>query len=1807
MDSNSQLMKIWDVLSPADATRVVTALRQDGLVWAALTRDNLLQKAVDLPFAAAENWTPARLALLSAGLHNLADGLASGLQVELPADILQEALHACDMLLTAGQFPGERSELESALLCAFALRDRYRLTRSWSDVLREPCAQAAGAAPSVHARWRAVLACLPGVVPEPLSLLHAIAALPEPIGRDWACHCVLSVPLVEEDRQETLLALLRERTTAQQIRWCRHLRAAGHAELAQTLAAELTAAAADLFEEAQPDPGDDLESLSRHIAILAQRAALHHLAADEDAVRPLLERAQHSLLHAYAGIQVQLAGFSAGEPEWSDLSTRELVRQAAETPLVAHNLLLGAGSRADSSVLADLLPEHNQPALSLLYRAQLSAAEGDLETAQELARQSVPLFLQDCSAKVLPYADAVFAWEPTIVLQKLEALGLLTEACQLAEAALARRPADHSLIRQAVKLYQSAGDSAGALQWARLGVVLAPDDLSSRRTCAGLCEAVAAWADGLRAWEAVLALQENPPAADRLGLARCAYHCGLFERSLQVCREVLTQDPDDGLAEALVGQIALRNGQRDEAVRHLSRATLLAPDEPQPWLSLAGIYRANGDTQREVETLHAAVLSVPESGDLHFALARSCLDMEMPSEALPHLQEAARLNPGSPEVAWKLGKTLNHLGHARQARRVLESARAHWPSHPQVALADAETLMEAGEMEAAIVPLEVAVNSEAPESGWFLLYAKALLGFTPDRMLDASAVETARLDRAAQALETVLLASPHHFEAGVLLAETLQAQCKPQESFVLYSGLVEDPRAGLPEWRWRVQAGFGHVALANREVETAVAALREATQAQPENIALHQMLTLAYRGANLIEEAVQSARQTLQLDSQDLSNLTWYIDTMKALGKVSDTIDALEAVTRLVPERAGFWNLLAQVQAEKGNAFAAKSALGSLLQLEKLTATDYEHAAETFTLMGESTSALACLDKAVQAAQPAPAALLFEVAALRQQLQQPEAALEAVQAAAAQRPESLALHVFQADLLAELNQLQPALDCLERALRLLESQADGAVETDPLRQGNLPDAWWRSLRDPASIYTRFALLLRAAGTLGAALNHAEKALELNPASLPLHYLAAELARGMLNYAKAEGFADLSGLALAGGEEDAPWLDALTVLSAEMALDHGQDTEAQHAGTALSPDPENSRSLALNARLLQRAGNWSEANDAYAAALRSVRSSAGGSLRQIEWDDVFAGGSRLALAEAALDLEYWGEALREMDAYTAEHPQEARAHLRRARALVLCAERQHLCAVLRSTTHAPGADALSGAAFERFERAIQAAARLANTVEVSTWQARGRAAFQPGLQHAPAVAKLPNPGEHAPALLAVLRLANNAENAIRIMPHYPQSPVLQLELALCYYGQDNLKGLQAARSAASAQPDRPLHHAAHALLAHAAGETREALLAVQTALTQWPDEPWWQAWAAELCRQTGDDRGAVAHYEQCLALDPTNIDTALALGRLYLSNGQAGSAVTMLERACLATPDHVEALLLLAQARRMTGDLPAALDNAQTAARLAPDLVAPKLMCGEIALQLGKPGVALEHARAALMLDPGDADAVLFLSRVYVQTGALSDGLVVLEKALPSLGNVQPVLLERANLIHRLYGPQVALAVFMELGQLFPQDANILSLLAQTQADCGDTKGAEQSAFAAYHLNPNLPQLNVLLGRLQRAAGQLDQSIHFFSEAIRQSPADVEPYLDLGEAYLDRREHLQALRTYQQAIKIAPRDFRPFYQAANVLRDSKDYVGAEAMLRRAAELAPGDLNIRRQLGAVIALNLVHNSQEANAAL
>jgi tetratricopeptide (TPR) repeat protein len=119
------------------------------------------------------------------------------------------------------------------------------------------------------------------------------------------------------------------------------------------------------------------------------------------------------------------------------------------------------------------------------------------------------------------------------------------------------------------------------------------------------------------------------------------------------------------------------------------------------------------------------------------------------------------------------------------------------------------------------------------------------------------------------------------------------------------------------------------------------------------------------------------------------------------------------------------------------------------------------------------------------------------------------------------------------------------------------------------------------------------------------------------------------------------------------------------------------------------------------------------------------------------------------------------------------------------------------------------------------------------------------------------------------------------------------------------------------------------------------------------------------------------------------------------------------------------------------------------------------------------------------------------------------------------------------------------------------------------------------------------------KLHLIIGKNMHKSGQLDNAIYHLSQSVEKNPANLEAYLELGQTYQTRRNYQEAARAYQNAIHIAPQDYRPYYHAGLAFKEAKDYQSSEAMLRKAVEYSSGEINIRRQLGAVIALNFVHN--------
>jgi tetratricopeptide (TPR) repeat protein len=249
---------------------------------------------------------------------------------------------------------------------------------------------------------------------------------------------------------------------------------------------------------------------------------------------------------------------------------------------------------------------------------------------------------------------------------------------------------------------------------------------------------------------------------------------------------------------------------------------------------------------------------------------------------------------------------------------------------------------------------------------------------------------------------------------------------------------------------------------------------------------------------------------------------------------------------------------------------------------------------------------------------------------------------------------------------------------------------------------------------------------------------------------------------------------------------------------------------------------------------------------------------------------------------------------------------------------------------------------------------------------------------------------------------------------------------------------------------------------------------------------------------------------------------------------------------------------------------------------------------------------------LAMRKKAVTLSPSSSPPWEILARALQTLGRLEEAIQAFDQAIAACPETSPLTttrpslaLQRAKLLQQLHGPKAALAEFEALTTHYPDSFKVHAALAAAQVEDKQFSLAIQSAQQALQASDagedplELANVHYLIGRLLRQAGQLDQAIHHLIQAVQINPTFLDAQLELGFVRKERREYHQALQAFQQAALIAPQDARPPYQAGLALKEGKDYRQAEALLRRAASLSPDDVNIRRQLAAVVALNLIHN--------
>ncbi len=1799
------LTKLREKLPAQEARWVSTSLNADPLVWSSLQSLELPEDGGEFEPGNYRRWSPAHLALQTLGSSISAEELAEDLSKSPEINLLQASAKFFQdtrrLMLTP------KSIAEAGLL-AISLRQHWRLDNAWKGLLNQLTPNGGEPDAGSITIWQTAIACLYGMVPDPIEMLRGLfSKRMGPINFSLITHAVFSNPLSENEQQQIFYALVFSLPPIQQVAWLRFLKFKGKDELVEELArmilSKIPASSASALLEFNPDEWD-LENLLVKSLELQRMAGLYRYANQPANARSMLEKAQRAFSYWSAGLNLQQADLAYISDQWG-AAEQFIVNSLPSVDISAnlqHEMMMVVGGPQSEQLLARL-PQSGFHPMAEIFRAGIYAREHKITHAIAVAREAVQRWMDQAARQPdVDLPNFAFEWQPRPTIQILLDLGLIQEALQVIEWMLTVQPADQELLELACMVSEQQGQIDKALNFCEVLTTLDAGDTERHRQLANLLGKKENWAEAFAERRLILKIANPPDFDDWNGHATAASHLNLWDEVDQSAEQALQLKPDNGLAYALLGQSKVVRGEMDDAEKLLNQATLLAPDEALGWMTLAELYEKKGEPQKSLETLRAAVLALPESADINFKLARICLRQGLLSDGLPFLRKAATLSPESLDVSFELGQTLYSLGRLDEAYRILGLAFEKWPHHPDLAYAFAQAAIASGDRSGALAGLEAALEKDDPDPEWYILYAETLIGVDPCSTVE-SEKRMAQLAAAERALDLALEKLPEHLGAKTLKAEVLAEKGEYEASHEIYRQLLETPEANSPSVRWRLQAGMGKVLLKMGETESALASLQEAAQNQGENVGLQQLLTEAYQAGDLISEALASARNALKLAPDDLENLSWFAETMVNLGEPVEAVHALHVATQLDPGCPQNWIRLADLHCRIGDPKSSSEALGKLFEISPLDESTLRKAATLYYKNGEMEQAIHCFERAASEVDTPSKMILTELAYLQWVDQNYPSGLSIIQRAIDADPEDGYLYVVQADMLSRSGKYDAAIACLEHELILsAPGRNQNAEFWDELAKSEFVDKGWiAGICDQAQIHARFALLYRQSGNLPAAVQHAEQAFEIKPSSPTFALMAIDwfLASNQADHASRIGLGfDLGAFNLeSSSEEDRIALASLAAANASLLLQQEEIDQAQEwIEKGFEIQAQASRVEAAYSSLLVHQGNWIKADEAY----KNILGKSTGTPLEIKYEFQFP---CYWLCMAALETKHWSDAFQLFREAIKGYPNEPMAQVGLARALTEAAETQRLYSEVQCLHSLPADDCLSDARSAEFEQAIQNAARVDNSEEVRIWEMRGRAAFSPTTQNLRGLSNLLPAPEVAEALVAAMRRAENLAGAIQVGEGFPENYGVQCQVALTHLYTENEKGLNLARLVVEKQPSNVLGWITLVLLARKLGETEDAYMAIKRALSFWPDEPIWQSWAAELAAMVDDRQECVKHWEVAVNLSPSHFPYMMALGGAYMRNEQPYQAITALEKASQVNPERSDVWFMLAQAYRQTRQLNLALQCADKAGGLEPDSAQPLLLSGDIYLDMGEKEAALQCAQRAFNRDQLNEVSLLFYVKVLKSLGKADEALALLDHAKETI-NSQRVEVERVKLIIRQRGPLAALSLLQQLASTYPDDVEVLAMQGGAQYDSNDFVAATKTVGDGLKLQPSHAELNYLMGRLQHGEGQLDNAVHFLSTAIKNDPTCLDAYLELAKTFQERRETKEALETYQNATKVAPKDYRPYLNAALMLRDNKDYLSAEAMLRKAAELAPEDVNIRRQLGAVITLNLIHNSQEAS---
>jgi tetratricopeptide (TPR) repeat protein len=501
------------------------------------------------------------------------------------------------------------------------------------------------------------------------------------------------------------------------------------------------------------------------------------------------------------------------------------------------------------------------------------------------------------------------------------------------EQAITRTPRDPALHVALGLARWDRGDAAGALAAFERAVAVGPTSADAYNWLGGALMEKADLPGAIAALRRAVALEpKNGRAHTNLGAA--LVKSGDYPQAVTVFRTALTLEPNSRAAHMNLGMALREAGDLDEALTHLRLVAKAEPDDAGVQHELGQTLRQAGDLAGAIAAFEQAVALDPELREAYYGLGQALrqqaaalrkpeADAPTPvasateaadqlkqgitlgqqgqlEAALPHLERAVTLAPGSAEAHYHLGAAQWYAGRHAEALTHLRRSAALDPASGVTQAFLGTALRDDGETAGARAALQRAIALLPPTASVFvdlgILFARG-----------------GEIDHALG-----------QFDAGL----TLPAASQPAPD---WKGAAEALRAAIARTPGRGDAYdtlgllLGRQGADRAEV---LAAFRDAIRVQPDLAAAHNHLGLSLIQVGQDAEGIAALREAVRL-APDFAEAHANLGAALTPTDAASAVAELETAVRLAPTYANARFNLAE-------AYGASQAHGPQRQIAEL-------------------------------------------------------------------------------------------------------------------------------------------------------------------------------------------------------------------------------------------------------------------------------------------------------------------------------------------------------------------------------------------------------------------------------------------------------------------------------------------------------------------------------------------------------------------------------------------------------------------------------------------------------------------------------------------------------------------------------------------------------------------------------------------------------------------------------------------------------------------------------------------------------